>query len=53
MDILFSFLLASVLLTLSRTDLLMVIAQSIEKGAKTAFLFVAGLLTGLLGPLLF
>ena len=50
MDILFSFLLASVLLTLSPgPDLLMVIAQSIEKGAKTAFLFVAGLLTGLLG----
>ena len=50
MDILFSFLLASVLLTLSPgPDLLMVIAQSIEKGVKTAFLFVAGLLTGLLG----
>ena len=50
MDILFSFLLASVLLTLTPgPDLLMVIAQSIEKGTKTAFLFVAGLLTGLLG----
>ena len=50
MDILFSFLLASGLLTLSPgPDLLMVIAQSIEKGASTAFLFVAGLLTGLIG----
>ena len=50
MDILFSFLLASGLLTLSPgPDLLMVIAQSIEKGASTAFLFVAGLLTGLMG----
>ena len=50
MDVLFSFLSASVLLTLSPgPDLLMVIAQSLEKGRKAAFHFVGGLLTGLCG----
>ena len=49
MEVLFSFFVASVLLTLSPgPDLLMVIAQSIEKGAYTAWWFVLGLLTGLL-----
>lgn len=50
MNVLFSFLSASVLLTLSPgPDLLMVIAQSLEKGRKAAFHFVGGLLTGLCG----
>lgn len=50
MQEIFSFLLASVLLTLSPgPDLLMVIGQSIEKGFRVAFIFVLGLVTGLCG----
>jgi len=48
MEQLSSFVLASILLTLSPgPDLLMVIAKSLEKGATTALYFIAGLMTGL------
>ena len=50
MEEVFSFLVASVLLTLSPgPDLLMVIGQSMEKGFRIAFIFVLGLVTGLSG----
>lgn len=48
MDQLSSFLIASILLTLSPgPDLLMVIAKSLEKGFSTSLYFIAGLITGL------
>lgn len=48
MEQLSSFVLASILLTLSPgPDLLMVIAKSLEKGVTTALYFIAGLMTGL------
>lgn len=48
MEQLYTFLLASILLTLSPgPDVLMVIAKSIEKGRSAALLFTAGLMTGL------
>ena len=50
MEVLFSFLIASVLLTLSPgPDLLMVIGQSIENGLRAALIFILGLMTGLCG----
>jgi len=50
MEELFSFLIASVLLTLSPgPDLLMVIGQSIENGFRSALTFILGLITGLCG----
>lgn len=48
MEQLSSFVLASILLTLSPgPDLLMVIAKSLEKGITAALYFIAGLMTGL------
>ncbi len=48
MEQLSSFLVASVLLTLSPgPDLLMVIAKSLAKGSRSGLLFTAGLITGL------
>ena len=48
MEQLSSFVLASILLTLSPgPDLLMVIAKSLEKGVTTALYFIAGLVSGL------
>ena len=50
MEELFSFLIASILLTLSPgPDLLMVIGQSIENGFRAALTFILGLITGLCG----
>ena len=48
MPTLYAFLVASVLLTISPgPDLFMVMTQSLEKGFRSAFIFILGLITGL------